>query len=169
MRRGYDTLENSVIGQVSAVVSELGVEEIWLAKEGFEEYLKAHPELEKDSELCKQVITQLDEYFKGERLEFDVPLVINGTPFRKQVWDALRKIPYGEIRSYGDIARAIENPKSVRAVGGANKANSIPIIIPCHRVIGSSGKLVGFMGCRTDIQARLLQHEQRVINQRKNE
>jgi len=167
MRRGYDVLENLVIGQVSVVVSELGVEEIWLTKEGFEAYLREHPELEKDAALCKQVITQLDEYFKGERLQFDVPLVINGTPFRKKVWEALRKIPYGEIRSYGDIAKAIDNPKAVRAVGGANKANAIPIIIPCHRVIGSSGKLVGFMGCRTDLQERLLQHEQRVIDQRK--
>ena len=166
MRRGYDTLETEILGQVGVVVSELGVEEVFLTQESLEEYLNDHSEIQKDPILCKEAITQLKAYFNGERLNFDLNLVMDGTEFRKQVWKALRQIPYGEIRSYGDIAKSIGNPKAVRAVGGANKANPMPIFIPCHRVIGSAGKLVGFMGCRTDLQARLLEHEQNVIQKR---
>ena len=162
MRRGYAILETQLLGQVAVVVSEKGVEEVCLTKACLEDYLKAHPEVPQDENLCKEAIKQLDAYFKGECLEFNLPLAIEGTDFRKQVWEALRQIPYGEIRSYKDIAQSIGNPKAVRAVGSANKANKIPLIIPCHRVIGAKGSLVGFMGCRTDLQARLLEHEQLV-------
>jgi methylated-DNA-[protein]-cysteine S-methyltransferase len=89
---------------------------------------------------------QLREYFQGERQLFSLDLDFNGTEFQKSVWNALLTIPFGETRSYGDIARQIGNPKSVRAVGAANGKNPIPIVVPCHRVIGSSGKLVGFGG-----------------------
>lgn len=87
---------------------------------------------------------QLREYFDGMRSTFDIPLNPQGTEFRKQVWKALRSIPYGETRSYGDIARSIGNPGAARAVGVANSKNPIPVIIPCHRVLGSSGSLTGF-------------------------
>jgi len=89
---------------------------------------------------------QLREYFEGQRQIFSLDLDFDGTEFQKKVWNALLTIPFGETRSYGDIARQIGNPKSVRAVGAANGKNPIPIIVPCHRVIGSSGKLVGFGG-----------------------
>lgn len=89
---------------------------------------------------------QLQEYFDGKRKTFDVPLNISGTDFQKKVWSALQKIPYGQSCSYLDIAKAIKNPKAVRAVGGANNKNKIPIIIPCHRVLGKDGSLVGFAG-----------------------
>lgn len=89
---------------------------------------------------------QLKEYFDGRRKEFDVPLVIPGTPFQKKVWDALIAIPYGETRSYSEQAKAIGNPKAVRAVAKANGDNRIGIIIPCHRVIGSNGELTGYGG-----------------------
>ena len=89
---------------------------------------------------------QLREYFEGERQIFSVDLEFIGTEFQKKVWNALLTIPFGETRSYGDIARQIGNSKSVRAVGAANGKNPISIVIPCHRVIGSSGKLVGFGG-----------------------
>lgn len=89
---------------------------------------------------------QLKEYFEGERQIFSFDLDFNGTEFQKKVWNALLTIPFGETRSYGDIARQIGNPKSVRAVGAANGKNPISIVIPCHRVIGSTGKLVGFGG-----------------------
>lgn len=98
----------------------------------------------KKSKLSDKAFKQLDEYFKGKREDFDLPLELNGTPFQKQVWNALTKIPYGTTKSYKDIATAINNPKAVRAVGNANNKNPIAIIIPCHRVIGSSGKLVGY-------------------------
>ncbi|MFD2370321.1 methylated-DNA--[protein]-cysteine S-methyltransferase [Brevibacillus sp. GCM10020057] len=90
--------------------------------------------------------TQLQEYFAGERREFALPLDLYGTPFQKSVWHALTKIPYGETRSYKDIALAIGAAKAVRAIGGANNRNPIPIVIPCHRVIGSNGALVGYGG-----------------------
>ena len=89
-------------------------------------------------------VRQIAEYFKGTRREFTLDLVLQGTAFQRRVWGALRRIPYGQTASYRDIARAIGNEKAVRAVGNANGRNRIPIIIPCHRVIGSSGDLVGF-------------------------
>jgi methylated-DNA-[protein]-cysteine S-methyltransferase len=90
--------------------------------------------------------TQLLEYFAGKRKQFDVPIVLYGTPFQKAVWTELTRIPYGETRSYKEIASAIGADKAVRAIGGANNRNPIPIIVPCHRVIGSNGSLVGYGG-----------------------
>ena len=101
---------------------------------------------------------QLGEYFAGTRRKFTVTLDFAGTPFQKSVWQALLAIPFGETRSYGDIARQVGNPKAVRAVGAANGKNPISIIAPCHRVIGSSGKLTGFAG-GLETKARLLDLE----------
>ena len=98
------------------------------------------------SPVIEECRRQLWEYFRGERRKFDLNLVMTGTPFQKKVWKALAKIPYGSVVSYGDIARKIGNEKSCRAVGGANNANPLSIIIPCHRVVGSQGHLVGFGG-----------------------
>lgn len=96
------------------------------------------------SKLSDKAYSQLNEYFDGKRMEFDLPLELKGTNFQIQVWNELRKIPYGKTKSYKDIAKLINNPKAARAVGNANNKNPISIIIPCHRVIGSSGKLVGY-------------------------
>jgi methylated-DNA-[protein]-cysteine S-methyltransferase len=101
---------------------------------------------------------QLTEYFAGERREFDLPLDMRGTPFQKEVWDALLGIPFGETKSYGDLAKQLGNPGAGRAVGAANGRNPISIVVPCHRVIGSSGKLTGFAG-GLDVKARLLEME----------
>lgn len=98
------------------------------------------------NELTRLVFRQLDEYFAGTRKAFDFPYRLHGTPFQEAVWAALRKIPYGETRSYKNIAEAIGHPKAFRAVGMANHANPIFIAIPCHRVIGASGSLVGYGG-----------------------
>jgi methylated-DNA-[protein]-cysteine S-methyltransferase len=106
----------------------------------------ADAEWERFDEPFRKVKTQLTEYFAGERKCFDIDLAPDATPFQSAVLDALVKIPYGETRSYREIAEQIGNPKAVRAVGGANGANPIPIIIPCHRVIGSNGTLTGFGG-----------------------
>lgn len=103
-------------------------------------------------------VRQLDEYFAGKRSEFDLPLYPIGTKFQMRVWQALQDIPYGEVASYGDIAKRIRSPKAVRAVGGANNANKISIIIPCHRVIGSDGSLTGFGGGLKK-KSWLLEHE----------
>ncbi len=89
---------------------------------------------------------QLSEYFAGERREFDLPLRLSGSAFQISVLEALQQIPYGETVSYGEIARRIGRPKAVRAVGAANGRNPIPIVVPCHRVIGSTGDLTGFGG-----------------------
>ncbi len=89
---------------------------------------------------------QLEEYFSGERREFSLPLVIDGTPFQKKVWSCLQTIPYGETRSYKEQAIAVGNPQAVRAVARSNGDNRIAVIIPCHRVIGSNGELIGYGG-----------------------
>ena len=106
----------------------------------------------------EEVRRQLDEYFSGARKEFDLPLQLSGTEFQVQVLQELQRIPYGETTSYGAIAKRIGRPKAMRAVGAANGRNPIPIIIPCHRVIGSSGDLTGFGG-GLDTKAALLRLE----------
>jgi methylated-DNA-[protein]-cysteine S-methyltransferase len=93
-----------------------------------------------------EVRSQLDAYFAGERTDFDLPLAAAGTEFQRKVWDELLRIPYGATLSYGELANRIGNPKASRAVGLANGSNPIPIVIPCHRVIGANGKLTGYGG-----------------------
>ena len=96
--------------------------------------------------LIKEAHLQFSEYLKGERKEFDIPFRMKGTKFQKQVWTALCEIPYGETRSYKQSAEAIGNPKAVRAVGMANNRNPLLVVVPCHRVIGANGQLVGYAG-----------------------
>lgn len=91
-------------------------------------------------------VRQLREYFSGVRTHFDLPLAPEGTSFQRNVWRQLQEIPYGETISYGELAKRVGNPKASRAVGAANGSNPLPIVIPCHRVIGSNGKLTGFGG-----------------------
>jgi methylated-DNA-[protein]-cysteine S-methyltransferase len=105
-----------------------------------------HPEWKEDKTPFAEVIRQLLAYFAGELREFDLPLAPEGTEFQLRVWNCLRTIPYGETISYAQLAQKIGNSQAVRAVGLANGSNPIPIIIPCHRVIGSDGSLVGFGG-----------------------
>ena len=101
---------------------------------------------EAETPLLMQAKQQLNEYFSGERTAFDLPLAPKGTPFQQAVWQALRMIPYGETRTYGEIAAQIGRPRAARAVGMANHQNPIAIIQPCHRVIGTSGRLTGYAG-----------------------
>jgi methylated-DNA-[protein]-cysteine S-methyltransferase len=107
---------------------------------------RVRPEWKEDKAPFAEVIRQLRAYFGGELQEFGVPLALEGTQFQLRVWRSLQTIPYGETISYGQLAQRIGNPKAVRAVGLANGCNPIPIIIPCHRVIGSDGSLTGFGG-----------------------
>ena len=102
--------------------------------------------LQEETALIAECRNQLEEYFAGKRKTFDLPLAPKGTDFQQKVWSALQEIPYGEVCTYKDIAAAVGNPKGCQAVGGANGKNPIAIIIPCHRVIGKSGKLVGYAG-----------------------
>ncbi|HEY3364862.1 MAG TPA: methylated-DNA--[protein]-cysteine S-methyltransferase [Symbiobacteriaceae bacterium] len=101
---------------------------------------------------------ELQAYFTGRLRVFDTPVDLFGTPFQREVWAALRTVPYGEIRTYAQIAETIGRPKAVRAVGAANGANPVPILVPCHRVIGSDGKLRGYAG-GLDLKSRLLERE----------
>lgn len=114
--------------------------------------------VEGETPLHREAFRQLEEYFAGSRRLFDLPLAPAGTDFQLRCWNALRAIPYGETRSYGDVARAVGSPRAFRAVGMANNRNPIVIVIPCHRVIGSDGKLVGFGG-GLDVKASLLELE----------
>ena len=99
-----------------------------------------------ETPLLKEAANQINEYFNGDRKNFELPISPSGTEFQKSVWNALQEIPYGETRSYKEIAIVIGNEKACRAVGMANNKNPISIIIPCHRVIGTNGKLVGYAG-----------------------
>jgi methylated-DNA-[protein]-cysteine S-methyltransferase len=114
--------------------------------------------VEHDDEILEKTRTQLDEYLKGRRREFDIPLLLMGTDFQRSVWNALLQVPYGATASYLQIARAIGKEKAVRAVGNACRANPIGIIVPCHRIIGSDGSLVGYYG-GLSLKRRLLNLE----------
>lgn len=107
---------------------------------------KPEPDWQQDAKPFREVIQQLKEYFAGKRQSFDLPLAPEGTDFQLRVWRALRGIPFGTTWSYGQLARRIGKPKASRAVGAANGQNPLPIIVPCHRVIGADGSLTGFGG-----------------------
>ena len=112
----------------------------------------------KETDLIKECFRQLKEYFGGTRKEFNVPIEVKGTEFQNKVWKALLNIPYAKTCSYKDIAKNIGNENASRAVGNANNKNPLPIFIPCHRVIGSNGKLIGYAG-GLDIKIKLLELE----------
>lgn len=156
MSKKYRTYYVSELGVMEIRGSEAGIEVVEFVKESSGEEMKA-----KEAEIpacLRECVRQLSEYFEGRRREFSLKLNPRGTDFQKRVWGELQKIPYGKTVSYGDIARAIGNPAAVRAVGGANGRNPIVVIIPCHRVIGSDGRLTGF-GAGLWRKERLLGHE----------
>ncbi|EEO9658570.1 methylated-DNA--[protein]-cysteine S-methyltransferase [Listeria monocytogenes] len=109
-----------------------------------------------EKELFQALTIQLDDYFEGKREHFDLPVLLKGTDFQQKVWQALSEIPYGVVVSYKDIAISARSPKAVQAVGQANRANPIPIIIPCHRCVKSNGELGGYNGADVDKKQYLL-------------
>jgi methylated-DNA-[protein]-cysteine S-methyltransferase len=117
---------------------------------------------DRDDEEFTEARAQLDEYFAGQRDDFDLPLTAPGTAFQRAVWQALREIPYGSTMTYRQVAEEVGNPKAVRAVGSANSRNPISIIVPCHRVVGSDGKLVGYAG-GFSAKRWLLDHERATV------
>lgn len=123
----------------------------------FKDY-KKEDEIEKETDAIRKTYLQLKEYLSGKRKNFDIEIEMIGTEFQKKVWKELLNIPYGETRSYKDIAIAIGNGKACRAVGNANNKNPIAIIVPCHRVIGSNGSMTGYAG-GLDIKEKLLKIE----------
>jgi methylated-DNA-[protein]-cysteine S-methyltransferase len=100
----------------------------------------------RDDAALAAVVRELDEYFAGARTEFEVPVALHGTPFQLEVWDQLRRIPYGETITYGELAQRVDRPEAARAVGAANGQNPVAIVVPCHRVVGADGSLTGFGG-----------------------
>ncbi len=118
--------------------------------------------IEQDDEVLQKTRVQLDEYFNMQRKEFDIPILMVGTDFQKSIWEALIKVPYGTTSTYLQLAKEIGNEKAVRAVANANGANSIGIIIPCHRIIGTNGELTGYAG-GLPLKKRLLELEQNLF------
>ncbi len=162
----YTTTVDSPCGPLICVVDENGAVERIAFSHGRDaqkiETEKAASPLIEDAGRTAEVRRQLDEYFAGRREEFDLVLAPRGTPFELSVWEELRRIPFGQTRSYADVARALGKPAATRAVGRANGANPIPIVVPCHRVIGSNGSLTGFGG-GLEAKARLLELEGRSL------
>ena len=157
----YDSKEFPFLGRVYVAATEKGLCALSLPSHPVESFFQKilshfqpyfftqHPDPFQD------LYRQLDQYLAGWKMVFEIPLDLEGTPFQRQVWEALTAIPYGETCSYGEIARAIGRPKAGRAVGQANHNNPIPIVVPCHRVIGSRGDLVGY-GSGLPLKEKLL-------------
>jgi methylated-DNA-[protein]-cysteine S-methyltransferase len=118
--------------------------------------------VEQDEDITAVARAQLQEYYARTRQKFDVPFVLTGSEWQKAVWQALTRIPFGETRSYAEVAAMVGRPKAARAVGRANATNRLPVVVPCHRVIGADGSLAGFAG-GTYLKTRLLEHEARVL------
>ncbi|MDX5476275.1 MAG: methylated-DNA--[protein]-cysteine S-methyltransferase [Bacillaceae bacterium] len=154
----YHHLETNIFENLYIVTDENSLISIHF---DIEDMVKQHNNLKesRDHHIINEVKQQLQEYFSGERTEFDVPMTLHGTTFQVNVWKALMNISYGETKSYKQIADVIQNPKAVRAVGQANRRNKIPIIIPCHRVIGQNKSLVGYAGSQTHYKEKLLRLE----------
>lgn len=145
----------SLVGELKLVASERGLAAIIWENDNPTRVPINTAKEDKDNPLLQATESQLNAYFAGQLKQFSVNLDCIGTEFQKKVWNALTTIPFGETRSYGQIAVQIGNPKAVRAVGAANGKNPISIIVPCHRVIGANGKLTGFAG-GLEVKAYLL-------------
>ncbi|MBP3648074.1 MAG: methylated-DNA--[protein]-cysteine S-methyltransferase [Clostridia bacterium] len=147
----YALIISSPIGALTLVEEDGALTEVRFGE-------KAQGVMLKSTELLERAARELDEYFRGERRAFTIPLNPHGTPFQKRCWDALCRIPCGETRTYAQQAAMIGNPKACRAVGMGNHRNPLPIFIPCHRVIGKNGTLTGYAG-GLDIKETLLNIE----------
>jgi methylated-DNA-[protein]-cysteine S-methyltransferase len=149
----------SPLGQIAVAVSAKGIRRLALPSQ-----LELRPfpaDWQRDDSVADAAKIQLAEYFAGERRHFDLALDLQGTDFQEAVWAALQTVAYGTHCSYGELAQQIGRPKAVRALGAANGRNPVPIIVPCHRVIGANGKLTGYFGGES-IKSELLALEQRV-------
>jgi len=153
----YEFLETP-IGRLLLVADEHGLRHLDFPN--VDQDARIDPDWNRDRRHLAHIIEQLEAYFSGDLHAFDISLAAQGTSFRKTVWDELTRIPYAQTISYGELARRIGKPSASRAVGAANGANPLPIIVPCHRVIGSGGDLTGFGG-GLPTKRWLLDHERR--------
>jgi methylated-DNA-[protein]-cysteine S-methyltransferase len=150
---------HSPVGELKLVASDKGlVAVLWENDEPLRVRLGETVE-DMSHTILIQTENQLNEYFAGTRIEFSVAIDLRGTPFQMRVWETLLAIPFGKTRAYGEVAKQLGNPQASRAVGAATRKNPISIIVPCHRVIGSTGNLTGFAG-GLDVKSRLLEFEQ---------
>ena len=161
----HHTVLDSPLGPLTVVTEDAGLCGLYV-EQGLRKALERQATLGSPSHprnvpLLQAVAEQLAAYFRGELTEFDLKVTAAGTAFQQQVWAALRRIPYGETRSYGQVATEIGNPAASRAVGAANGRNPVSIVVPCHRVIGSTGRLTGYAGGLTT-KEQLLAHERSV-------
>jgi len=155
----------SPVGRLTLVASDYGLAAVLWEKDNPKRVPLAIAAKEAEHPVLREAERQLQDYFAGRRTSFDLPLDFHGTDFQKRVWAQLLAIPFGQTRSYGEIAKALGNPGASRAVGAANGRNPISIIAPCHRVIGASGKLTGFAG-GLEAKAHLLALETRPAMQK---
>ncbi len=146
------------VGRLHLYTDDVNVREIAFENDSQHKRYVEHGLVEKKNKVMQLLMTQLDEYFKGRRRDFDLPLHIEGTAFQKKAWKYLASIPYGKIVSYSEQAKKMGHSKAVRAVGSTNGRNYIPIILPCHRVMRASGELGGYAG-GLDMKKRLLRIE----------
>jgi len=158
----YSTVE-SPIGQLLLTSNGENLTGIHMEKSAHAAEIQPAWQENSSLQVFRKTAQQLSEYFEGNRTDFDLPLSMDGTAFQKLVWRELQKIPYGETTSYKDLAIRIGNPKACRAVGLANGRNPISLVVPCHRVIGANGKLVGYGG-GLDRKAQLLELERSVLD-----
>lgn len=162
----YYTIIDSIIGKIKIAFSKKGIVRLSFPNESIEKFINIlnnnYNNIVKVDHSPIDYEDKIDKYLKGELKEFNIPVILKGTEFQIQVWDELRKIPYGETRTYKEIAIAIQRKKAYRAIGQACNKNPIPLIVPCHRVIGSSGALIGFGG-GIKLKERLLRMEKRNI------
>ncbi|WP_272495811.1 methylated-DNA--[protein]-cysteine S-methyltransferase [Bacillus pinisoli] len=152
---------NSILGTIYIVSNDDFIIKVLIDEEQWIEFREKIKEelVYSDTQLLQEAVTQLKEYFSGDRKVFDLPLYQTGTDFQRKVWKSLQNIPYGNTLSYLDIAESVNSPKAVRAVGQANRRNNLPIIVPCHRVIGKNNSLTGYAGNKIDLKEKLLQLE----------
>ncbi|MEO8560769.1 MAG: methylated-DNA--[protein]-cysteine S-methyltransferase, partial [bacterium] len=159
----YSVIDSSV-GPLLLTADERGLTRVWFDMGGESHRPRGHWQRAEDAvgststRTIDTARTQLDEYFAGHRTQFELPLSPEGTEFQRRVWDALAEIPFGTTISYLELARTVGDPRAVRAVGGANGRNPLPIVLPCHRVIGADGSLTGFGG-GIERKRWLLEHE----------
>ncbi len=157
----HRTTIDSPIGTITLIADEESLVEVHLPDEKVPSVTVAEDTTPSGHNVLAQAAAQLQEYFAGDRVEFDVPLAPRGTEFQLSAWQALRTIPYGETVSYGEQARRLGDRNLARAVGAANGRNPLPIVVPCHRVVGANGHLTGFGG-GIECKAWLLDHERSV-------
>lgn len=157
--KAYYIKLDTPLGKLCMRANEQGVTNLYLFEEEWQSIIEEEKVMKEPNKWCEQGAKELAAYFEGRCKHFNVPLDIGGTPFRKKVWRALEAIPYGEVVTYKEIGKRIGNEKAARAIGNANRANPVPIVIPCHRVIGCNGKLTGYAGTHINLKKILLEIE----------